>query len=321
VAYVESQVVPRNPTEHLLVSAWGVRWTEVNVVMAQLFTAFIDDSGTDPLQQVAIASALVIPASRIQKLQVEWDIIRLRDLFPSFHMSEFSSPTPPKNSHFRGWTREKHDRVYRQIREVIKDYGAVTVSFAVYKKDYDEVVPPELRQNAGRFHYTWAVRHLVAGLEKWRRYYKIDAPFEFIFDHMPKGDERRIEIENVMDQNESLTPGLYSNYSFRQRERFPGLQCVDVLGWISYQFALHVFCDRPIVRDAEIGWDDFESYSQTRDGWRLAATLKRSELERWVKLDKEQGLSQLFFDDWNQKKQSKRHALMGKIHTGPITAP
>lgn len=268
------------------------------------YIAYIDDSGTDPQQQVAIATALVVPATRIQRLQVDWDAMRVREVFSSFHMSEFSTPTPSRKSEFWGWEEEKHEKVYEDVREIIKDYGALTVSFAVHKKDYDEVVPRDIRENAGKFHYTWAVRHLIAGLEKWRQFYKIAAPFEIIFDFMKKSDVRRKEIEDVMEQIEELNPGIYSNHSFRRRELLPGLQCVDMLGWISYQFALHVFCGKPLVPDAVTGWEDFEAYSQQRDGWRLAATLKRSELERWIKLEKEQGLSKPFFDQWRAKKLS-----------------
>lgn len=303
-----SQIFPRSAPEHLLVSGYGANWQSVNLVMAKLYTAYIDDAGTDPQQNVAIATALVIPASCIQKMQIEWDILRVREHFSCFHMSEFSSPTPNKKSEFVGWKRSDKDRVYRSVREIIKDYGAVTISFAVYKKDYDEVVPADMRANAGKHHYTWAVRHLVAGLEKWRLFYKVPGPFEFVFDYMLKSDERRKEIEDVMEQNEHIAAGVYSNYSFRCRERFPGLQCVDVLGWVSYQFALKVFCDKPLVPDAEIGWDDFEKFSDNHPSgqWRLAAALKRSELERWVKLEQEQGLSAPFFEQWKAKKLAQK---------------
>lgn len=287
--------------------------------MANVFTAYIDDSGTDPKQQVAIATGLVIPSKRIIPLQIEWDALRLREVFSSFHMSEFSSPTPPPNSEFLGWGKEKHERVYRRVREISKEYGVTTISFAVLKKDYDEVVPRDIRRNAGNFHYTWAVRHLVAGLEKWRHFFRISEPFEYVFDWMKRGDERRAEIEEVMAQGEELaiqngTPGIYTNYSFRRRQELPGLQCVDVLGWVSYQFALLAFCKKPLVPDAQIGWDDFENHLKySPDGpWRLAATLKRTELERWIKLEKEKGLSRPFFDAWEAKKSIKKQITKDK---------
>jgi hypothetical protein len=41
-----------------------------------MFTIYLDDSGTDPSQPVAIASALIIPAPRIIALEREWYKLR-----------------------------------------------------------------------------------------------------------------------------------------------------------------------------------------------------------------------------------------------------
>src|SRR5271155_4361077 len=46
-----------------------LRWRDVFLAM---FRAYIDDSGTDPEQQVAIASMLIMPATRIPALDREW---------------------------------------------------------------------------------------------------------------------------------------------------------------------------------------------------------------------------------------------------------
>lgn len=35
------------------------------------------------------------------------------------------------------------------------------MSFAVYKKDYDEVVPAGLRPYSGNFHYSYAIRQFI----------------------------------------------------------------------------------------------------------------------------------------------------------------
>jgi len=54
----------------MLVSARGTRWKKVHLAM---FTVYVDDSGTDPNQAVAIASAWVIPGPQIIRLESEWD--------------------------------------------------------------------------------------------------------------------------------------------------------------------------------------------------------------------------------------------------------
>ena len=50
------------PIHHMLVSVLGKEWRKAFVVA---FTVYLDDSGTDPSQKVANATALIIPASRI----------------------------------------------------------------------------------------------------------------------------------------------------------------------------------------------------------------------------------------------------------------
>jgi hypothetical protein len=80
-------------TECALISGRGLRWKQV--IMA-LFTVYLDDSGTAPDQQVAMASALLVPGSRITALDDEWNALKKKEEFSDFHMSEclYSNKTP-----------------------------------------------------------------------------------------------------------------------------------------------------------------------------------------------------------------------------------
>jgi len=62
----------------------GARWKDVFLAM---FMVYIDDSGTDPQQHVAIATALIIPATRITALDGEWKRLTEKEGFTDFHMS------------------------------------------------------------------------------------------------------------------------------------------------------------------------------------------------------------------------------------------
>ncbi len=287
-------------THHMLVSCLGGRWKEVHLAMCR-FTAYLDDSGTDPRQEVAIATALIIPAARIAALEREWDTLKRKEDFPCFHMSPFSARNPKEGF---DWNDDKHERVYRRVREIVKKYGVATVSFAIYKKDYDEVVPPELRARAGKYHYTWAVRHVMDWLFRWRTQHS-KYPLEYVFDWIEKRDERRKEIDDVMDQLEQTAPGEFTGYSFRHKEEIPGLQCVDPLAWITYQTALFEFCDKEVVPDAFKGWKDFDTHRNGK--WRKALTVGRPELERWVAMEQSEHRSDIFFEAWQQKKEARRN--------------
>jgi hypothetical protein len=108
-----------------------------------------------------------------------------------------------------------------------------------------------------------------------------------------------------MAQAEEITngQGLYANVNFRPRQTLPGLQCVDCLGWISYQLALHVFFDRPLVPDAQVGWDDFRHHR--KDGWRIAGAVKRHQIEQKVREYQEGGEARQFFDQWQANRAKK----------------
>lgn len=252
-----------NRTHHLLISAWGKRWKDVQLVM---FTAYIDDSGSDPNQHVANATALIIPGRRILALQREWDALQANEGFADFHTSVFVARNAKEG--FGGLSDADQKRIFQRVREIVKKFGVKVMSFTVHKKDYDEVVPANLRSYAGKYHYTWAIRHVVQYLSGWRFSHHA-LPLEFVFDWMKEGDERRREIETVMEQAEHLASdmgrhGEFTNYSFRLRKEIPGLQCVDCVAWTTYQYALLAFRKKPLHPFAKIAWDDFCSRNRQR---------------------------------------------------------
>jgi len=145
------------------------------------FTVFVDDSGTDPNQKVAIATCLIVPAKRIVALEREWNALKLREEFSCFHTAEFSARNP--KSEFAKWDVNKHERVFDRVRSIIKKFGVKCFSFAVNKKDYDEVIPGEFRKHLND-HYSWAVYYAVRLCVRWRAEKNVPKPFEWIFDYM-----------------------------------------------------------------------------------------------------------------------------------------
>jgi hypothetical protein len=250
------------------------------------FILYIDDSGTSPSQRVAIATALIIPAKQITRLESEWESFKRKEGFSDFHTSEFAHRNP--KSEFALWNEEKQNRVYARVRQITKKYGVMAVSVSVFKRGYEEVVPVEFRSFTGRHHYTWAVRQLIAYVDKWRASIS-RPPLQFIFDSMGKtSDPGRKEIVNVMSQNEDDAAnqggvvGDYSNYSFRCRQFTPALQCVDAIGWTCYQHALLLFCKTPLHRLAGPAWTDYGQH-RGMDGWLKAFTLTKPRLQKWLK--------------------------------------
>jgi hypothetical protein len=245
-----------------------------------MFTAYIDDSGTDPSQKVAIATALIIPARRIIPFQSEWDTFTRKWGVLDFHTSECAVANP--KSDFAGWNQEKVAACFRRIRQITRKYGVKCFSLAVNKDDYDAIVPESLRPVFGKHHYTWAVHSLLALLDEWACQTGIEHPIEYIFDWLTLNSPQRREIEEAIARIEKERTGRFAgHYSFRHRSDYPGLQCVDLVGWTCYRFAMKVFTTLPLT-DLQIEcWNDFNS-TKSGSKWLVAIGQNAEMLQKTV---------------------------------------
>lgn len=289
---VQSQ--PYSRLYHSLLSAYGSRWADRDLLM---FTVFVDDSGTDPNQKVAIASALLVPGKRFLALEQEWENLKEKESFECFHSSEAIARNP--KSEFAKWDDGKLDRVLSRVRGISKKYGTRIFSLAVNKADYDDAVHPELKEAFGRYHYTWAVRSVVQFFAEWSDQ-RSGVPIEYIFDFMGSDSQKQAksEIETVMKQAELLNPGRFAgHYSFRNRCELPSLQCTDLIAWSCYKFALHKYQNVPLNQFAK---DSFEDCESKGDKWFVPMTSTRQELARWSAVELADPLGQQRRLEWKE---------------------
>jgi hypothetical protein len=283
----------------------GLRWRDVFLAM---FTIYIDDSGTDPSQRVAIASVLIVPAARITALDREWKALKEKEGFTSFHMSECAAFN--KNSEFAGWDDAKQQRVISRVRRLGMKFGLKGLSLAINKVDYDEVVSSVLKYT-DEYHYTWAIRNILSLIDRWAQQANVTLPLEYVYDWMdPKTQrEAKAEIDTVMAQAEELAceagkAGRYTNYSFRRRQDIPALQCTDALAWTCYRFALFAHQKVPLNPIAQESWD---AYSKHQNGtWLYAIGAKREHLKDWAEREIKDGRSLERFKAWEEKRASQK---------------
>jgi Protein of unknown function (DUF3800) len=279
-----------------------------------MFTAYVDDSGTDPNQAVAIASAWIVPGRQIIRLENEWDTLRKKHGFSSWHTSEFLAKN--KDCEAVNWSDAKLDRVFSRVRQIAKKYGVKVVSFATSKQDYDDAIPPDLRQFSGKFHYTWAIRNLLDRLLGWRRGLG-HPPLEYVFDWLdPKAErKKKREIEAAIDQAEEAATqngfaGEFKNYGFGSREGIPGLQCSDALAWTAFHQANWVLHKKPLSTYAQTAWADFDATSDPN--WREMLVITKPELQRFANDPKVVPHASEFFRKWAEKKAAQKPPSTGK---------
>jgi hypothetical protein len=246
-----------------------------------MFTAYIDDAGTAPEHKVAIATALVLPTLRIQAFHAEWNTLVEKWGISDFHASECAIPN--KKSDFAGWDKEKIRAGFTRIRQITRKYGLTSYSLAVHKSDYEAIVPVEQRVLFGQYHFTYAIQNLLGFLDNWACQSGVEQRLEFVFDWMdPKTQKlERQEVENAVARSEEARPGRFADhYSFRRRQENPGLQCVDLIGWACYRFAVETFGGRPSTELQTECWKDFSSYKNGR--WLTAIGQTKEQIQEAV---------------------------------------
>src|SRR5215831_557268 len=247
-----------------------------------MFTAYVDDSGTDPNQKVAIATGLVVPTRRINAFQSEWNTFAGKWGVSDFHAS--ACAVANSKSDFAGWDISKVNSAFKRIRQIIKKYGVKCFSLAVNKSDYDALVPSELRPVFGNHHYTWAIHSLLAFLDQWACRSGLEYPVEYIFDWTDSKSQRpqKLEIEEALSRIEKERPGRFvTHYSFRHRPDLPGLQCADLVGWTCYRFALKVFTKLPLTDLQRECWEDFSTYRPDSE-WLVAIGQTRQHIQQTI---------------------------------------
>ena len=248
-----------------------------------MITVFVDDSGTSPDQQIAIASALIVESSRTGSLNNEVAALYGEEGFSYFHASECVAGN--RESEFKDWDYDKKRRVCSRMRQIAMKYGVNALSIAIDKRIYDEVVPRGARKGLGEFHYTLAVGFMVEFLERWRTDAKVGYPLEYIFDWMgeDKRNPAKKEIEIVMAKAEERRPANYrGHYTFRRSRDTPGLQCADILAWTCYKFAVLKIAGTPVHEIVKEGFAEFAAYHPCNSKWLQAIVQTREQLTKWV---------------------------------------
>jgi hypothetical protein len=246
-----------------------------------MFTVYIDDSGTDPNQPSAIASALIIPAASLDDLEQVWKVFKADNFISEFHSAECAAGQ--RGTDFYKWSSQRKHRAFYQVSEITKHFALNAFSFAINKSDYDEFIKDELREFGGKYHYTWAVWSLMRALDQWAVSNRFNQPFEYVFDWMgeQKRNKAKQEIEEAMAIWEEMKPGFYKgHYSFRRRKDHPGLQCADLLAWTCYQYARSICAKLPTH---PIAWQTFWDFdSHLNQNWIGAFIQTREQLRAWA---------------------------------------
>lgn len=206
------------------------------------FHFFMDDSGTSPNQSVAVAAGWIAKAPSWHLFDREWRKIQNdpSHKFSCMHMSEFAFGG--QGTEFENWNLPKKEAVLNKLSLLVRRRALKGFALGVVKKDFDDIVPPELRNAGHENHYTYAVRSVMGMIHKWREANGLlGTQIEYFFDFMEPRDRRRREIEGVFasvgtPQENLVKYGLKrGGFNFKERCPLPALQAADMFAWTIYR--------------------------------------------------------------------------------------
>jgi hypothetical protein len=269
---------------HALLSAYGSKWAERYLAM---FTLYIDDSGSDPNQHVAIAAGLIIPALRLKAFEREWnrflDKEGIRE--KGFHSAECCAHNPDQESQFASWDDGRSSLAFERVFQLMRKYAIKGFCIAAYKKDYDEIVPSDMRDGVSKSHFVWALSSLLGLGHDWAT--RRSVPLEYVLD-LPSSKEIKRDITETIDYSAEIGYGDHytAHHSFRSRKEVPGLQMADFFAWHCYQAARKSILKKPMPNIAVSVWARLYPHitDKSDDGkWLVVQRLNREGLTNWVK--------------------------------------
>ncbi len=142
----------------------------MGVLSVAALTVYFDDSGTHTTAPVAVVAGWVSSAAQWKRFTREWKKAGAEYGFEDFHMAVFMANNPKSEfADTKKWDEKYKAKVLRRLCSIIRQHAAYGICTGVIKQDYDELVPPEVREDLGRYHYSYAVRGAIGFMEKWRR--------------------------------------------------------------------------------------------------------------------------------------------------------
>jgi hypothetical protein len=167
----------------------------------------------------------------------------------------------------------------------MRKYVVQGFCIVAYKKDYDEIVPPDMKIAVSKNHFVWALSSLFGLGYDWAT--KRAVPLEYVLD-LPSSKEIKRDITEAIDYSAEIGYGDHftAHNSFRSRKAVPGLQLADFFAWHCYQAASKTILKKPLPKIAVSVWARLYPHltDKSDDGkWLVVQRLNREGLTNWVK--------------------------------------
>jgi hypothetical protein len=201
-----------------------------------MLTAYFDDSGTSPNEDVAVVAGYIGSKAQWDRFKVAWQLVLDEFGVNVMHRADLEN----FEGEFKGWSPTRRTWFVKKSQKIIKKpaHTYVPIGSAVIKADFDEIIPKRLKEHVGG-HYGWCVTEALVLANHWAQKAKHKEPIEWVFEAGTKGSVKVNEMFNrlyaIPDARDRLR---IHGWSFRGKCILP-LQAADVAAYEVYKFVLN----------------------------------------------------------------------------------
>jgi len=244
-----------------------------------MFNFYIDDSGTDPNQKVAVAAGVVIPTSKLKRLEEEWNCFLGKYEIEYFHTSACLA----RDAQFAAWNDDKVQSAFDRVQQLTFKYAVKAYCIAINKDVQEKIIPKHMRDAMGKGPFIAALSSLL-GLS-YDFAFSRSVPMEYIFESTNNKRLKR-DIDEAMEYSETRGYGTHfsEHYTFRYNKESPGLQMADFYAWHAYQLACmhHYFKPCHNLAMKTIGHFAKRSAPEPEKAWSTMQTQNAEAARKWV---------------------------------------
>ena len=199
--------------------------------MAQLYKAYLDESGTHPESEFVVVAGFVSNASEWEALSEEWMKALTEWGIPMFHMTDFES----RKGDFVSWGDEERKERLNRLLELINRYTFSNISFAVQKQSFDEILSDKAKKLCGDA-YGLAAIGCWNTLANRAKDPTVDGWIDYVMESGCKGSGALLGIYGAESKDPQwLNETRISSLDFRDKLLFPPLQAADILAYEGYK--------------------------------------------------------------------------------------
>jgi hypothetical protein len=201
------------------------------VIVAQLYSVYLDESGTHKGSDAVVVAGFISNATKWNAFSIEWKAALDAWGVPMFHMADFEN----WQGCFASWSKDDHKSHLNHLLETIKRHTFSSIAFVVRKKSFDKILSDRAKRLCGDA-YGLASIGCWYNLRQVVKESRVDGYIDYTMESGSKGRSALAWIYGEQSKYlEWVEDTRMFSLSFRDKRLILPLQAADILAYEIYK--------------------------------------------------------------------------------------